>query len=130
MSLVYSVKWQVFQGLMTTHGGLIKVQEKVDRYIIYLDSPNETIRCSILKNKDDPAKDPMFVDRWLNKQNVIKIIEVLPSERLNESEIDGESYSTDDEIARMSAAPTLAEAEMEDIKIDLPEGVAREGAKK
>jgi hypothetical protein len=128
MSLVYSIRWKVFQQLLVTHGGLIFVQEKEDRYNLFINNPNETMACSILK--ESPEKDFMFIERYLNKPNVIKIIEVLPAERMAESKNEGEHYITDEEIVEMAKAPNMVEPEVENIEVVMPEGVTKEGVKK
>ena len=131
MTFVYTIKWKQFQKLVNSYsGGMLKVVEKPSRYVLYLDTEKETYTCAVLKNADDPSRDFAFVDTYLSKPNVIKVIKATPSSKHKEDDTEAEKAFEDDEILEMLKAPTMTEAKIEDIPLEMPKGVTREEAKK
>jgi hypothetical protein len=72
MVIFYDLDWEVFQRMYLMNATIF-VRETDASWIMYVSQNGCNVRCIVQKSKDDLIYNIQFVDKYLNRGNVIKI---------------------------------------------------------
>lgn len=75
--IMFKLNWEQFKSRMFNYAGMIYVDEKPTKFILYM-CPNETLVCEVEKTTQE--QDFMFIDKYLSKGNVVKVMEIIGGE--------------------------------------------------